>query len=89
MVKAGASYDGWNIPGLVAGKWFHVKIEAVLHTTAGVARIWIDGTLVHNRTGLSTALADDEPRQLVVGAFSYLGAVPFKARFDDVSYDTP
>lgn len=89
LFAQGTTTNRWPVTGVVAGKWFHVKMEAVLHTTSGSAKLWIDGALVQNRTGVTTAEINDTTRQLLVGVFAYLGAVPFKARFDDVSYDLP
>jgi hypothetical protein len=89
LAAQGSSSNRWAVPGITAGKWFHVKMEAVVHPTAGVARLWVDDVLVQNRTSISSAEADDTSRQILVGLFSYLGAQPFKAHFDDVSYDVP
>lgn len=91
LQTSGITFDGWSIPGVSAGKWFHVKVEAVLHTSAGVARVYLDGasTPAVSRTGVSTAEVDDTTRQLLVGVFGYMGSVPFRVSFDDVSYDVP
>lgn len=76
------------VTGVTAGKWAHIRMEAVLHTTAGIARLWVDDMTTPQivKTAVSTADVDDLNRQLLAGIFAYMGAVPFKARFDNVSY---
>ncbi|MGZ3417964.1 MAG: hypothetical protein ACXWUG_19840 [Polyangiales bacterium] len=86
-----ASWVSWPLTGIVAGKWFHVRIEASLHPTAGVVRAWIDDmtTPQVDKTGVVTANADDLPRRLLVGLFAWKSSSPFRANYDDVSYDVP
>ncbi len=90
LATQGATNESWPITGIVAGKWFHVRLEAVLHTTAGVARIYIDGAATPQieKTGLSTANMDDTTgRELVVGVFGYTASSPYRVHYDDVSID--
>lgn len=81
----------WPVTGVTAGKWFHVRLDAVLHTTAGSAKVWIDDmtTPKVDKSGLSSAEVDDTSRQVLFGLFAYLGSSPFKAHYDDASFDLP
>lgn len=46
----GSTADG----SVVAGQWVHVDIEAVLHDTTGSVKVWLDGALALNLTGVDT-----------------------------------
>jgi hypothetical protein len=87
----GPSTVRFPLSGITAGKWFRVRLDAVVHTTAGSAKVYVDDMTTPQlvRTGLSTAMADDLTRQLIVGSFAFMGSSAFTARFDDVSVDVP
>jgi len=87
-----ASWRAFVVPGITAGKWFHLRMDVVIHPTAGSIKLWVDDMVTPkvNQTGLPTANVEDLPRQLLVGLFSYMGAATtFRAHFDDVSFDVP
>jgi hypothetical protein len=91
LVATGSSTQRWDVTGFTAGSWARVRIEAVMHTMSGSAKIWINDmtTAKVTKTGVSTAATDDVTRQMIVGMFAFGGSSLFKAQFDDVSYDLP
>lgn len=87
--RIGSSYERWPITyKLDTGTWIHVRMDVVLHTTAGSLTIWLDDmtTPVLSKVGISNVQADSTARAFDVGVFSDHASAPFKARFDDVSF---
>ena len=37
------------------GQWYCIELELLLSTTVGVAKLWVDGSLTVNQTGLNTS----------------------------------
>lgn len=87
--RIGATYERYPIMRAVKpGTWMHVRIDVVLHTTAGALTIWIDDMTrsVVAATGVSTAKSDVTARTVLAGLFSDRATGPFQARFDDVAF---
>jgi hypothetical protein len=91
VAQTDATWKTWPLTGIVAGKWFHLRMDVVLHTTAGSVRAWVDDMMTPqvNQSAVVSANVDDLPRQLLVGLFAYMGASPFRVHFDDISFDVP
>lgn len=91
VAQTDSSWRTWPLTGIVAGKWFHLRIDVVLHPTAGSVKAWVDDmtTPQVNATAIASANVDDLSRQLILGLFAYMSAAPFRVHFDDVSYDVP
>lgn len=91
VAQTDSSWRTWPLTGVVAGKWFHLRIDAVLHPTTGSVKAWVDDmtTPQVNATAVASANVDDLSRQLILGLFAYMSAAPFRVHFDDVSYDVP
>lgn len=87
--RIGTTYDSWRLGYTVKpGTWMHVRMDAIIHSTAGALTIWIDdmSTPLLTKTGISTAQSDSTGRTLVAGLLAQNTNAAFHARFDDVSF---
>ncbi|MBI2390745.1 MAG: hypothetical protein HYV09_14240 [Deltaproteobacteria bacterium] len=86
--RIGVSYERYPIMRAVKpGVWMHLRMDVVLHTTAGALTIYIDDMTksVVAAAGVSTVKSDATARSVIVGLFSDRATSPFQARFDDVA----
>lgn len=87
--RIGQTYARYPIAAKVKpGAWMRVRIDAVLHTTEGSLKVFVDDLTAAavDVTGVSTVKADDDRRTLDVGLFVERASGAFAARFDDVSF---